>query len=440
MTIKEVEKLTGLTTKSIRDYEQKGLIKITRNKDNDYRNYTLEDINKLKFIKVLRYIDFSVEEISKILKDEQQLNIFLEDKSKKLELKSDEYLSKQNICESLIKECKKDNFINVINDYSETIEFLESEEGDHFVKNIREIFCPNLSAVIVQSLVFLGPILWLFIHIAQKQWDTMLLNSSLALISTVFLVLEWVNYFSFRNKRKKLMKEKNKNNLLLFPILIITLILTLLFFILINVIVEHVLAPTNFLFYEIPPIICNMLIIAIVFFVIIVLGIILKYFNINKTESLNIYIDMWNKYKVLTIIIFITILYCFITNITFVTESEIIYHSSLHPFGISYKYSDVSKIKTGFGNKNFSLIEYKRKGEFYYTIYVDNKKITFSVPYTNEEIKRYEEHTYLELEEFDENLVKLDIPKESSLENSKYCSLDEEYCDRFKKIINNLSD
>lgn len=67
MTIKDVKELTGLTIKSIRYYEEKGLVNIGRNKDNGYRNYTEEDIERLKLIKVLRYINFSVEEIALML-------------------------------------------------------------------------------------------------------------------------------------------------------------------------------------------------------------------------------------------------------------------------------------------------------------------------------------------------------------------------------------
>ena len=45
MTIKDAEKLTGLTIKSIRYYEEKGLINIERNNENDYRKYTEDDID-----------------------------------------------------------------------------------------------------------------------------------------------------------------------------------------------------------------------------------------------------------------------------------------------------------------------------------------------------------------------------------------------------------
>ena len=102
MTIKDAEKLTGLTLKSIRYYEEKGLINIERNEENDYRNYTEEDIERLKLIKVLRYLDFSIEDISLMFKNDN-VKESLTEKSKVLEKASSNYLEKQSICESLFQ-------------------------------------------------------------------------------------------------------------------------------------------------------------------------------------------------------------------------------------------------------------------------------------------------------------------------------------------------
>ena len=63
MTIKDVEKITGLTAKSIRYYEDKGLIKVERNEENSYRTYSEANVERLKWIKLLRYLEFSIEEI-----------------------------------------------------------------------------------------------------------------------------------------------------------------------------------------------------------------------------------------------------------------------------------------------------------------------------------------------------------------------------------------
>ena len=48
MLINEVESVVGLSKKSIRYYEQVGLFTPQRTNNNDYRNYTEEDIKTLK--------------------------------------------------------------------------------------------------------------------------------------------------------------------------------------------------------------------------------------------------------------------------------------------------------------------------------------------------------------------------------------------------------
>lgn len=136
------------------------------------------------------------------------------------------------------------------------------------------------------------------------------------------------------------------------------------------------------------------------------------------------------------IIIWLIGLYCCATSVTYVTEDKIIYHSLLNPFGTAYAYEQVEKIDTGFGDKFFAIAEYNRKGNFYYKIEVDGKKIVFHTPSVNEDIQRYDD-SYIELEEFDEELMKLGISKTSSDKNYEKCIMDQRYIDRFLRIINN---
>lgn len=67
MNIKEAERRTGVSKRNIRFYEQKGLLRPARNQENDYRDYSSEDIQKLKCIRALRMVDLPLEEIQKIL-------------------------------------------------------------------------------------------------------------------------------------------------------------------------------------------------------------------------------------------------------------------------------------------------------------------------------------------------------------------------------------
>lgn len=54
MNINELERLTGITRQNIRFYEKKGLLYPKRNPENNYREYTEEDVTTLKTIKLLR--------------------------------------------------------------------------------------------------------------------------------------------------------------------------------------------------------------------------------------------------------------------------------------------------------------------------------------------------------------------------------------------------
>ena len=60
--INDVEKITGLTQKAIRLYENKGLIVVLRDV-NGYRNYSEENILTLKEIKLLRSVGVPIADI-----------------------------------------------------------------------------------------------------------------------------------------------------------------------------------------------------------------------------------------------------------------------------------------------------------------------------------------------------------------------------------------
>lgn len=95
----------------------------------------------------------------------------------------------------------------------------------------------------------------------------------------------------------------------------------------------------------------------------------------------------------------------------------------------------MSGIYTAFGQKRFTFLEYEKKGNFYYQIELDGKKKVFYTPSVNEDIEKYADETYLELEDFDRKLVSLGIPKQSSEKGWEACDLDQEYVERFRRII-----
>lgn len=62
MTIKEVETLTGITKANIRFYEKEGLLAPGRS-SNNYREYSEDDVEHLRKIRIFRIMGFSVAQI-----------------------------------------------------------------------------------------------------------------------------------------------------------------------------------------------------------------------------------------------------------------------------------------------------------------------------------------------------------------------------------------
>lgn len=67
MNISDVAKKTGLTSKAIRFYEQKGLVTPAYRADNGYRTYHQKQLEELIFLRKARQVGFSLEECQELL-------------------------------------------------------------------------------------------------------------------------------------------------------------------------------------------------------------------------------------------------------------------------------------------------------------------------------------------------------------------------------------
>src|ERR1700704_1458273 len=71
LRIQEVSAETGLTTRTIRYYEELGLLKPAARSEGSYRLFDPDDLERLRFIKGLRDdAGFSLAEIGQLLEDE----------------------------------------------------------------------------------------------------------------------------------------------------------------------------------------------------------------------------------------------------------------------------------------------------------------------------------------------------------------------------------
>ena len=126
MFINEVEHKVGLSKKSIRYYEEHGLLKPSRNQENDYRIYNESDIKKLQTIKFLRELGVSIKELEQLETKETSLFDCIQDRIKKINAEEEKYKTTKNMCEEILK--KGETFQNIdITKYFVTMNVLNKE-------------------------------------------------------------------------------------------------------------------------------------------------------------------------------------------------------------------------------------------------------------------------------------------------------------------------
>ena len=104
MKIGEAAKETGLSISNIRFYEKKGLLEPARDQESRYRNYTEEDILRLKKIIIFRKMDLSVEQIDTMLKGKTDAKEVLKNQEQELLNKIREMEGALELCRILEKE------------------------------------------------------------------------------------------------------------------------------------------------------------------------------------------------------------------------------------------------------------------------------------------------------------------------------------------------
>ncbi|MBE6650033.1 MAG: MerR family transcriptional regulator [Ruminococcaceae bacterium] len=128
MKINDVEKITGLTQKAIRLYENKGLIVVLRDV-NGYRNYSEENILTLKEIKLLRSVGVPIADIKLYLCEVMSLEEVIARLKSEILKESGKNSENYRICEKI---SDKNNFEELKDAklFSENEEITSKEYGD----------------------------------------------------------------------------------------------------------------------------------------------------------------------------------------------------------------------------------------------------------------------------------------------------------------------
>ena len=396
MKIKDVEKLTGLSQRSIRLYEEKGLLEVRRDEDNQYRYYSEEDVERLKLIRVLRYFDFSIEEIKDLVTgtDESALTEALSKKADSFADKVDDFEGRSEQCRKLIKEIKRSGETEVLDDYIEMIGALDDEELKELDELAKQIEHPSIGATLLWTLIFSGPILTgLLMGVRSK------LHILLIAVSSALMAIDWVMYIRGRSRRKEYQKERDKGSLWIFAVLIVCIITLLASAVGVEML--------RFRFLDM------------------VIGKQMIFFE--------------GKY--LTESIFFVGLAIAVTFPIMALLHKLTGNDD-YSFGKEFL-GNVSRHKSAAAAVIIILLYagfiFTKKGYFYYKVKLpDNKKVKFEAPSVNAaDHPQYKDTgSYEELVDFDAKLMSLGVAKVSDKESIKYADYDEECMKNFKKIIN----
>ncbi len=101
MKINQVEELVGITKKNIRFYESQGLLSPGRDPENGYREYSLQDVEQLQRIKLLRKLDVPCDQIRRVIGNELSLQECVRAQEQILKKRSDDLSEMREICAEL---------------------------------------------------------------------------------------------------------------------------------------------------------------------------------------------------------------------------------------------------------------------------------------------------------------------------------------------------
>lgn len=134
MKIKEVENLIGITKANIRYYEKEGLLDPGRNEENNYREYSPEDIKCLERIKTLRLLGISISEIKQLNNGQLLLKDVMESRLEKLQDEERSLLEIRQTCETILQNnipfsTVNESFLNINNEnWKTTLEKIMHED------------------------------------------------------------------------------------------------------------------------------------------------------------------------------------------------------------------------------------------------------------------------------------------------------------------------
>lgn len=119
MLINEVVSKVGISRKTIRYYEEEGLVCPIRNKNNEYREYDEKEINLLKKIKFLRNLNVPIKDIKSLEDGKLTLEDCLNNCIQKIEDEENKFSKIKIMCLNMLQNKEKFESMNVDTNFIE---------------------------------------------------------------------------------------------------------------------------------------------------------------------------------------------------------------------------------------------------------------------------------------------------------------------------------
>ena len=130
MTIKEAERITGITSQNIRYYEKQGLLNPARKAENSYREYSEEDIRRIRQIKLFRKLGMPIGDIKRLLEGTVSLEDAIAAQICRLQSEKETVLAALKFCgkiqETQLAEMDEERYLEQMSE--------EEEKGSVFVQ------------------------------------------------------------------------------------------------------------------------------------------------------------------------------------------------------------------------------------------------------------------------------------------------------------------
>lgn len=422
MRIKEVEKATGLTAKAIRMYESKGLLTVARESENDYRDYSEEDVKRLQTIAVLRRLDIPVKEIKEWTDGQTPLRDLIARASYQARTAEAEQKAKAGLTGELLQILEEDAEADLPGaiEEAEELQSLYRELDDLHEQVQGHLFWPVFWTVIA-----MGPVGWTFFRIYLGQTDKAIWTLVISLLIIPFVCNRWFRYFQVEKKKRK---ATGCVSGVIYVVL--GFLLAIGSVVLVGIVQKVIFLPGSGMY-----IFRNVWMYVALLFPLLELSIAMNMDTDEEEESEEKEKLDWKGW-LFVIGVNLIVYYCCIVSVSFYSDGMFTRHTVLNPGGYTYSVSDVDHVEAGFRGGWSIWLPWNEKGDFYYEItFTDGKSEKWTD--LNSTDDTMEDDAWLLILELDRQLMEAGVEKVSNWENREHFQYDPSCLEIADQILNN---